>query len=388
LTATSPSVVHVLWGGQVGGIERLVHDLAVEQSRLGMEVSVAFAQATGSFADRGRDFGLRVIDLRLSSGYDVRPWKLARAAAMLASADVVHAHAFNIPLGEIMRQAGRPVVFTHHGNFGQGRRLHFTEVLKLRIQRRFLTRQCAAVAANSRWTAERLAQTHRVGLAEMTVVYNGTYVGMTTAPEARENLDELVVIFVGRLAPFKRVDRIIHAVARLRPRRDLHVMIAGSGPLEDELRTLARDLGIEPQVDFLGWQSDIAVLLNRADVLVLPSQGEPFGLAVIEASARGLLTIAFADGGGVLECMAPDGRVVRGVDELAAALGELKGSEALSTAAREARSLWARSEFPIAKTAKRYLELYRLVADEAQPAATSGATLSRARRLDNTLRHG
>src|SRR5439155_3473643 len=59
-TDSSMSVVHVLWSGGVGGIERLVHDLAREQSRLGFRVSVAFAQPSGPFARRLREGGVPV----------------------------------------------------------------------------------------------------------------------------------------------------------------------------------------------------------------------------------------------------------------------------------------------------------------------------------------
>ena len=46
------------------------------------------------------------------------------------------------------------------------------------------------------------------------------------------------------------------------------------------------------------------------EVLVQPSEGEPFGLAIIEACRQGALPIAFADGGGALEVLPPDGRIV------------------------------------------------------------------------------
>jgi glycogen(starch) synthase len=353
-----PSVVHVVWSGGVGGVERLVHDLAAEQFRAGMDVAVAFAHAEGLFASRTRELGVRVLNLGLNSGVDLHPRKLSSGAEMLAGSDVVHAHCYNLPLADMMRRASRPIVFTHHGRNAGGRR-RVQEALKWRTERRFLERRCAAVAANSYWTAELLI---KIGLdsARVTVVHNGVSPDMATLPVAVPRTDELVVAFVGRLARFKRVDRIIRAVASLRGREDIRLMIAGGGPFESELRKLVRKLGVERKVGFLGWQSDVTAILQQADVLVLPSEGEPFGLAIIEACAQGLLPIAFADGGGVLECMPPDGRVVRDVAELASVLAKLRGSQELSSDARRARSLWVQREFPIAKSAARYLDLYEL----------------------------
>jgi glycosyltransferase involved in cell wall biosynthesis len=349
----------------VGGIQRLVHDLSAEQSRIGMDVTVAFAQAKGPFADRIRNSGIRVVDLGLRSGYDIRPQKLSRSAELLAQTEIVHAHGpINIPMAGMMRRSGRPIVFTHHGlifthrgESARGRRLGIRGVVSRRSERRFLRGHCTVVAANSRWTADRVCEIYGIGPGDVTVVHNGIDTSGVAPPGDRKATMGLTVAFVGRLVRFKRVDRIIRAVGRL-GLPDVEVMIAGGGPLEKELRTLTRDLGVESQVRFLGWQEDIEAMLGQADIFVLPSEGEPFGLAMIEASSKGLLTIAFADGGGVLETVGPGGHVVRNVDELAGVLDGLRGSEALSLDARRARSSWTRREFEISNTSARYAELY------------------------------
>jgi glycosyltransferase involved in cell wall biosynthesis len=140
---------------------------------------------------------------------------------------------------------------------------------------------------------------------------------------------------------------------------DVRVLIAGSGPLEGSLRALADELGVAERVRFLGWTPDVTTVLKQADLIVLPSEGEPFGLAMVEGCAEGLLPVAFSDGGGALECISPDGRVVESVEELAGLFEQIGGTAALSREARRTRSAWARSQFPIAKTADAYDELYR-----------------------------
>jgi 1,4-alpha-glucan branching enzyme len=352
--------VHVLWGGDVGGIERLVHDLVIEQSRLGSRASVAFGRAEGFFADRIRELGVEVIDLGLRSGYELRPGKVGAGAALLAASEVVHAHGFNPPLGRMMSRAGKPIVFTEHGQFGLGRRLGFSGLLKRQMQRAFLTDRVSGIAANSRWTADLVARTYGIERSHVSVVHNGIRLQEQPPPAERDGGgDELVVVFVGRLKAFKRVDRIIRAIARMQRRDEVRVLIAGRGPLEEELRALARKVGVESHVEFLGWKPDIVPVLRRADVVVLPSEGEPFGLAMLEGCAQGLLPIAFRDGGGALECISPDGRVVQDEDDLARTLDELNGSDFLSEEARSARASWARREFPISKTVQAYSELYR-----------------------------
>jgi glycosyltransferase involved in cell wall biosynthesis len=198
--------------------------------------------------------------------------------------------------------------------------------------------------------------------AEIAVVHNGI---ATSAPSTnRAGTSALTVLFVGRLVRFKRVDRLIHAVEKLGSDQDVRVLIVGRGPLEDDLRTLARDLGVDDRVHFLGWQEDMEAVWREADILVMPSAGEPFGLAMIEGAARGLVTVAFADGGGVLETVGPDGHVVQSVRELSETLRDLSGSSTLSQKARLARSAWTREKFAINSTAVRYLDLYKTASAE------------------------
>ena len=356
----NPSVVHVLWGGRLGGIERLVHDLAVEQSRLGFEVAVAFGQAEGFFADRIRELGLPVIDLNLRSGLDLWPRRVAAGAGLLAPYDLIHAHGYNVPLDRIMSRSGRAIVFTEHGQFGLGRRLGLSGVLKQRLQRRFLVKRCSTVAANSRWTAGLVTGTYGIEPDHVAVVHNGIAAGPEAPAEPRSEAGaEVVVVFVGQLKAFKRVDRIIRAVA-IAGSPDVRVLIAGSGPLEGSLRALAEEQGVAKRVRFLGWTSNVTEVLRQADIVVLPSEGEPFGLAMVEGCAEGLLPIAFSDGGGALECIPPDGHVVASIEELAEVFQAVKkGSEALSFEARRSRSVWARTQFPISRTAAAYSDLYQ-----------------------------
>src|SRR5215211_1198601 len=138
-TELSPaSVLHVAWAGGFGGIERLVADLAQEQSAGGLEVGVALGRPRGPFVDSMRAAGIQILDLAIRSGYDIEPRRLARAAGRLRSWDVIHLHAFNLPLGLAVARAGRPTVLTDHGSKPTGGRHAFPEALKRRLLGSFL----------------------------------------------------------------------------------------------------------------------------------------------------------------------------------------------------------------------------------------------------------
>jgi glycosyltransferase involved in cell wall biosynthesis len=355
-----PSVAHVLWSGGAGGIERLVHELAQRQREQGMTVSVAFARPRGPFATGMRDSGLRVVDLGLGSGYDLRPRRIRGAARELAAFDVIHLHAFNLPLGAIAIASRRPIVFTEHGNFGAGRKIGIAGRLRRPAQRAFLRRACTEIAANSRWTAARMAELYGIDPDRVSVIHNGIGGSPAESPVARERDDGIVVAFVGRLAGFKRVDRLLGALSQVREPQRVHALIVGEGPLEGELKALASRLGCDSFVEFLGYRSDVEAILSATDVLVQPSEGEPFGLAILEACRQGALPVVFADGGGALEVLPPDGRIVADESELAGVLVELADDAAVrGEPARQARAQWAVERFPIDRTAAAYLTLYR-----------------------------
>jgi glycosyltransferase involved in cell wall biosynthesis len=352
------SVAHVLWSGNVGGIERLVCDLAAEQVAQGLEVTVAFARTEGPFVQEVRDRRARVVDLRLSSGSDLRPDRILHGAKALAEVDVLHLHGFNVPLAAIARRARKPIVFTEHGNFSLGRSLGVQGRVKRHLQRRFLQHSIDVLTANSVYSAARLSEIYGISSDSIVVVYNGTAVDGNVGAQKRRPSAVLHTVFVGRLVEFKRVDRAIKAVALARRRDAILLDIFGGGPLEVPLRRLAASVGSGARIKFHGVRADVRAAVANADVLLLPSEQEPFGLAALEGCAQGALPIAFADGGGVLEVLPPDGIVVENVDDLARVLDGLIGSHAISDDARRRRAEWARRRFPISATANRYLELY------------------------------
>jgi len=350
--------MHVVWSGEVGGIERVVHDLALAQQRHGLEVSVAFGQFTGPFAAAIARRGPRTVDLALSGGSDLRPSVIRRGAAAMKEAHVVHLHGFNVAIAAIALKAARPTIFTEHGTFGLGRRLGLSGHVKRGIQRLFLEHAVDAITANSAHTADRLSDVYQVPRSRITVIHNGFDAERLAAVAAKPNA-ALTVVYAGRLVHFKRVELLLRAVAALRP-EDANVVLVGDGPLGPELKSLAAEMHLR-NVSFLGFRADVDAVLASADVVVQPSEGEPFGLAVLEGTAFGALPIVFSDGGGALEVLPPDGIIVNSVSELAVALKALKDSPAVMHEARARRAAWARQTFNIEKVAGRYIELYRSI---------------------------
>jgi glycosyltransferase involved in cell wall biosynthesis len=109
------------------------------------------------------------------------------------------------------------------------------------------------------------------------------------------------LVFVGRLVSDKGVDLLLEAMKILRDdglQSDLTII--GSGPEEENLRSLTRKLGLDPQVTFAGQKSgnELARILNEHRVLVVPSRwAEPFGIVALEGIACGCGVVGSRDGG-------------------------------------------------------------------------------------------
>jgi glycosyltransferase involved in cell wall biosynthesis len=130
-----------------------------------------------------------------------------------------------------------------------------------------------------------------------------------------------LLLGMGRLHSDKAHDISLHALRQL---PEAFLWIAGSGPLEAELKRLAGDLGVADRVRFLGWRDDAPSLYRTADLCVFPSRIEPLGNVVLQAWAYRLPVIAGASKG-------PAALVHDGEDGL---LVPLEDSDALARAVR------------------------------------------------------
>ena len=123
-------------------------------------------------------------------------------------------------------------------------------------------------------------------------------------PAPRDRPDAPLLITICRLFPEKGPAAIIEAVARLRDELPaIQLLIIGADVpgcnYSEDLRRLAADLGVSDNVRLLGRRDDIEELLAAADVFVMPSHDEPFGLVFCEAMAMGKPVVALDDGGTV-----------------------------------------------------------------------------------------
>jgi glycosyltransferase involved in cell wall biosynthesis len=284
-----------------------------------------------------------------------RPWSYATwgawAAPQLRRAlqrlhatfpfELVHAH-YAVPAGDAVRRAmpDVPSVVSVHGGdvLATARRSSYAERV---VRRTFAHAQL--VLANSAGTEKRCGA---LGAHATTVVHLGTDMppaagAPTTAPDRAPTL-----VTVGHLVARKRHADVIEALAILAPtHRQLRYAIVGDGPERAALEALASARGVADRIDFSGQLPPAAARARAAaaELFVLPSVDEAFGVAYVEAMAAGVPAIGCEGEDGPSEIVAAGPGLVqvapRDPRALATALDHLLADDEARTAlGRQARS--------------------------------------------------
>ena len=106
-----------------------------------------------------------------------------------------------------------------------------------------------------------------------------------------------VLMHASNFRPVKNVEMVVRIFAAVHERMDARLVMVGDGPEKPRAEALARELGVAKHVLFLGNQEVMEELLPLADVFLLPSSSESFGLVALEAMSAGVPVVAARVGG-------------------------------------------------------------------------------------------
>ncbi|WP_176444729.1 N-acetyl-alpha-D-glucosaminyl L-malate synthase BshA [Paenibacillus herberti] len=109
--------------------------------------------------------------------------------------------------------------------------------------------------------------------------------------------DEKILMHISNFRPVKRVGDVIDIFKRVNDHIPTKLLLVGEGPELSRIQCQIREMGLEDRVHFLGKQEDVAQVISLADLLLLPSEKESFGLVALEAMGCGVPTIGSTAGG-------------------------------------------------------------------------------------------
>ncbi|MBJ7574520.1 glycosyltransferase [Luteimonas sp. MC1828] len=301
------AVIHVVDSLDLGGLERVVADLAIAQTAHGHRVTVFSINDTAGFRADLEAAGVPVVIGGKRRPLDVGVLRALRSSARSLRADIVHTHNF-VP----SYYAALAMLFNRHATLvntchNMGGRLSNR---RLRMLYRWSLARTRRIAMVGQQVHDQLVAngTARAQLAE--VVHNGIPIVRHADPvaarvDARRALglsehDGPVIGCVGRLVELKNHRIVLEQVpALLASFRRLKVVLVGEGPLSADLQALADGLGIADRVLLSGPRNNVQALLPAFDVFALPSLTEGLSIALLEACAAGLAVVAGRVGGNV-----------------------------------------------------------------------------------------
>lgn len=287
-----PSVAFVITTLDRGGAEVQVAHLARGLHQRGWRVVVVSLAAPRALANDLRSDGVTVRDLGMRPGIpDPRAVSRFRRILREEKVQLMHAHMFHAVLLARLARPGPcppPLVSTFH-NIRDGGRIRS---LAYRITDRLSTVDTAVSKAVAMSVHSRGAVPARRAIE---VVPNGVPVGAEGSDTPSGGMFRWIC--VGSLTEQKDHRTLLEAFALIARSSPVRLTIVGAGPLEWSIRDTVRVLDLESTVEMLGPREDVAVLLRRADAMVLASRWEGFPMVLLEAGAAGLPVVATAVGG-------------------------------------------------------------------------------------------
>lgn len=322
----------------VGGISRVVHDLAQELGRAGNEVHVVtyWESGTKEIEKDNNVYVHRVHSYDVNS-YNFVDWVLhfnfsmiehcIRLVAEMGEFDIIHAHDWIVAFAaRALKHAYRkPLVSTIHATeYGRNYGLHNDMQRYISSVEWWLTYESWKVICNSNYMRSEIKNVFQLPDDKICVIPNGINIDkfgcVEKDMEFRRNYaadNEKIVFCVGRLVQEKGVHVLVDAVPKVISKyNDVKFVIAGKGPQLDYLRDKAWNMGIADRIYFTGYISDenLAKMYKCANISVFPSLYEPFGIVALEGMVAGT-PVVVSDTGGLGDI------IEHGVDGMKAAPG-------------------------------------------------------------------
>lgn len=368
-----------------GGSGVVATELGIELAALGHEIH--FISYSQPFRLTGRDNGIFYHEVPVSNYplFEFPPYDLALASRMAEVAeyyalDLLHVH-YAIP-HSVSALLARQMLATRGRRLPFVTTLHGTDITLVGLDRgylpitRYAIQESDGVTSISNYLRDQTITRFDVTRPIETIT---NFVNCDVYAPIRDEalraerrlhyaaLDEPLLMHLSNFRPVKRVTDAIKIFAQVTREQPAQLVLIGDGPERSVAEWLAHDLGIQNRVHFLGKQDRVHELLALADLLLMPSEMESFGLVALEAMACKVPSIATRVGG--VSELVDDGETgllfpVGDVDAMARAAVELLRDRPRLNTMRETARRTAQKRFCSTLVVPHYVRFYEQILQE------------------------
>lgn len=276
-------ILHCVSSLLVGGAEKLVKNLAVEQHKQNQQVAVlSFGRQDDEFQKQLIALGVDVLNVR---GNVIS--KQLQLYKLITSFDVIHIHspavirAFLFVAPILM---AKRVIYTIHGEVAP-------DLPLMKLSHKIAQHYVDVTMAVSEKTREKALTLFSWPVDKIAVVKNGISLPKIVKDTAI-SADKLTIGTVSRLIPLKQIGHLIQCFHDYKQQANFQIKIFGDGPELDSLTEQASQLGVTEHVEFMGNKSNEQDIYPHLDCLIICSETEGLPMVLLEAMAYSIPCIS------------------------------------------------------------------------------------------------
>lgn len=279
-------VAHIISSLTTGGAETLVAELSKIYSKKGIEtIVISILDIKGIPYNTLKKFNIKIIEL----GYKnvLNPKIALDIYKYTKDCDFVHTHTTYAQLYSAFFLPKKKLITTEHSTNNRRRNKKIFKIIDYFMYKKYKKIICISEAVK-----ESLNNWLKSTKEKSIIVNNGINLEKYENAKKIKKSDfkikeeDIMLVNVARFSEAKNHLKLIEAMQYTK--KDIHLFLIGDGELKDEIKKKINELNLNNRVHFLGLRDDVERILKTADIFILTSIYEGFGLAAIEARAAGL----------------------------------------------------------------------------------------------------
>jgi len=355
-------ILHCINSPSVGGLERTTIELAIKQSKNGIDAHLMVDRLEGEYNQYLRDNDIPIIISKINGGFDTSRKTFNHLKYTFNKYDIVHQYNFSPIRAYASIKCNAAKVYTICGLSKGVRQENFLKYFIRERLKKYFLHNVDALVTKSRHLSKMSKQHYGLKDIDIKIVSNGSTLDKSIKT-IKTNLsnDVFTIGLVSRFIPRKRVDRLIDGFKIFLDKGGKgRLLLVGDGPSMEAIKQQIEKTSIKQYADLPGYQTEMAKFYEKFDMVVHPSDDEGTGNVAIEAYLFGKPVVAYSDSGGFKEVLEPIEyeNIVNTNEELAERLLYYYQNKDAIIDNMQMRRDYAKSNFSIESMENSYRKIY------------------------------